>query len=41
MHSSSHNRKFTRYSNANNVIEKLFKSLLSNDRDNLETLMIV
>ena len=39
MHSSSDNRKFTLYSNANNVIEKLFKSLHSNDRDNLETSM--
>ena len=39
MHSSSDNGKFTLYSNANNVIEKLFKSLHSNDRDNLETSM--
>ena len=38
-HSSSDNRKFTLYSNADNVIEKLFKSLHSNDRDNLETSM--
>ena len=36
-HSNSGNKKFTPYSDANGVIEKLFKSLRSKYQDNLET----
>ena len=36
MHSSSGNLKFTPYSDANNVINKLFKSLRSRYQENLE-----
>ena len=39
MHSNSSNIKFTPYSDANDVIEKLFKSLRSKYEDNLETSM--
>ena len=39
MHSSSGNIKFTPYSDANDVIDKLFKSLRSRYQENLETLM--
>ena len=39
MHSNSGNIKFTPYSDANYVIEKLFKSLRSKYEDNLETSM--
>ena len=39
MHSSSSNIKFTSCSDANYVIDKLFKSLLSKYQDNLETSM--
>ena len=39
MHSKSGNIKFTPYSDANDVIEKLFKSLRSKYQDNLETSM--
>ena len=37
MHSSSNNIKLTPYSDANDVIEKLLKSLHSQYQDNLET----
>ena len=39
MHSNSGNIKFTPYSNANDVIEKLFKSLRSRYQENLKTPM--
>ena len=39
MHASSDNLKFTTYSHANDVIEKPFKSLFLEYRDNLETSM--
>ena len=39
MHSNSGNIKISPYSDANDVIEKLFKSLLSKYQDNLETSM--
>ena len=39
MHSSSDNIKFTTYSNANDVIENLFKSLPSKHHDGQETSM--
>ena len=39
MHSSSSNIKFTPYSDANDVIDKLFQSLLSKYQENLETSM--
>ena len=39
MHSSSDNIKFTTYSNANDVIENLFKSLPSKHQDGQETSM--
>ena len=37
MHSSSGNIKFTPYSNANDVIDKLFKSFRYRNQGNLET----
>ena len=37
MHSSSSNIKFTPYSNANDVIDKLFKSFRYRNQGNLET----
>ena len=37
MHSSTSNVKFTPYSDANDAIEKLFKSLRSRYQENLET----
>ena len=37
MHSSSGNIKFTLYSNANDVIDKLFKSFRYRNQGNLET----
>ena len=37
MHASSDHLKFTTYSDANDVIEKPFKSLFLKYRDNLET----
>ena len=39
IHSNSGNIKFTPYSDANDVIEKLFKSLCSRYQENLETSM--
>ena len=39
MHSSSDNIKFTTYCDANDVVEKLFKSLRSKYQDNLEISM--
>ena len=39
MHSSSGNLKFKPYSDADDVIDKLFKSPLSKHQDNLETSM--
>ena len=39
MHSNSDNIKLTPYSDANDVIEKLFKSLRSRYQENLETSM--
>ena len=39
IHSSSSNIKFTPYSDANDVIDKLFQSLLSKYQENLETSM--
>ena len=39
MHASSDNLKFTTDSDANDVIEKPFKSLFLKYRDNLETSM--
>ena len=39
MHPKSNNMKFTVYNNANEVVNKLFKSLLSRYQDNLETSM--
>ena len=39
MHSNGGNIKFTPYSDANNVIEELFKSLRSKYQENLETSM--
>ena len=39
MHSNSGNIKFTPYSDANDIIEKLFKSLRSRYQENLETSM--
>ena len=39
MHSSSGNTKFTTYSDANDVIDKLFKLLRSRHQENLETSM--
>ena len=40
MHSNSGNIKFTPYSDANDFIEKLFKSLRSRYQENSETSMI-
>ena len=37
MHSSSDNVEFTPYSDANDVIDKLFKSLCLRSQENLET----
>ena len=39
MYSNSGNVKFTPYSNENDVIDKLFKSLCTIDQHNLETSM--
>ena len=39
MHSSSYNIKFTSYSEVNDVIKKLFKSLRSKHQDGFETSM--
>ena len=39
MHSSKDDLKFTSYSEVNDIIEKLFKSLHSKYRDGLETSM--
>ena len=39
MHPKSNNMKFTVYNKANEVVNKLFKSLLSRYQDNLETSM--
>ena len=39
MYSTSNNIKLTSYNDANEVVNKLFESLLSRYQDNLETLM--
>ena len=39
MHSKSDNKEFMIYDNANDVVDKLFKSLLSRYQSGLETLM--
>ena len=39
MYSTSNNIKLTSYNDVNEVVNKLFESLLSRHQDNLETLM--
>ena len=39
MYSTSNNIKLTSYNDVNEVVNKLFESLLSRYQDNLETLM--
>ena len=39
MHSKSDNKEFMSYGNANDVVDKLFKSLLSRYQSGLETSM--